>query len=210
MNYSAIIVAAGNASRAKLGYNKNFYRLEDGYRVIDKSIEVFNNDEECQEIIIVLKEEDLDKIEKTNKIKLVLGGKTRKDSVYNGLKECSYPYVLIHDGARPFIKNESINDLKKALEENDACILVHPVVETVKQVSGDKIVKTLNRNDIYLAETPQGFKKDLIIEAYNSLGDKEYTDEAMMLEEMGHEVKIVINKYDNPKLTNPKDFSNED
>ena len=206
MNYSVIIVAAGSGERAKLGYNKNFYKLPDGQTVIEKSIDIFNCDEDCKEIIVVTRKENVDEINKNEKIKVVLGGETRKDSVYNGLKEVTYDYVLIHDGVRPFLRKESLDKLKDKLNEKDAVILASPVVETVKYVEDNKIIKTLDRNNIFLAETPQAFKTSLILKAYETSSLKEFTDEAMLIEEMGEEVFVVIDEFDNPKLTRPKDF----
>lgn len=206
MNYSVVIVAAGSANRSKLGYNKNLFVLSDGERVIDKTIKPFIDDIDCKEIIIVLKEEELDEIKCLDKIITVKGGSARKDSVLNGLKEVKEEYVLIHDGARPYLRKESLLDLKEALKENDAVILAHKAIETVKYVEDGYIVKTIDRNNIYLAETPQAFKTSLILKAYEVLPDKEYTDEAMMIEALGEKVKIVENEYDNPKLTKPEDF----
>ena len=206
MNYSVVIVAAGSANRSKLGYNKNLFVLSDGERVIDKTIKPFIDDIDCKEIIIVLKEDELDEIKCLDKIKTVKGGSARKDSVLNGLKEVKEEYVLIHDGARPYLRKESLFNLKEALKENDAVILAHKAIETVKYVENGYIVKTIDRNNIYLAETPQAFKTSLILKAYEVLPDKEYTDEAMMIEALGEKVKIVENEYDNPKLTKPEDF----
>lgn len=206
MNYSVVIVAAGSANRSKLGYNKNLFVLKDGDRVIDKTIKPFIDDKDCKEIIIVLKEEELDKIKCIDNIKTVKGGNARKDSVLNGLKEVKEEYVLIHDGARPYLRKESLLDLKEALKDNDAVILAHKAIETVKYVEDGYIVKTIDRNNIYLAETPQAFKTSLILKAYEVLPDKEYTDEAMMIEALGEKVKIVVDEYDNPKLTKPEDF----
>lgn len=206
MNYSVVIVAAGSANRSKLGYNKNLFVLKDGERVIDKTIKLFIDDKDCKEIIIVLREEELDKIKCIDNIKTVKGGNARKDSVLNGLKEVKEEYVLIHDGARPYLRKESLLDLKEALKDNDAVILAHKAIETVKYVEDGYIVKTIDRNNIYLAETPQAFKTSLILKAYEVLPDKEYTDEAMMIEALGEKVKIVVDEYDNPKLTKPEDF----
>ena len=210
MNYSVVIVAAGKGIRANLGYNKNFFEIEEGKTIIDKTIDIFDEDIECQEIIVVTDKDNIDSINKRNKIKIILGGETRKDSVYNGLKEVKEDYVLIHDGVRPFLRKESLEKLKDNLNKYDALILAHNVVETVKYVEDNKIIKTINRNNIYLAETPQAFKTSLILKAYEISVDKEFTDEAMLLEEIGENVYIVEDKYPNPKLTKAEDFKIND
>lgn len=210
MNYSVVIVAAGKGIRANLGYNKNFFEIEEGKTIIDKTIDIFDEDIECQEIIVVTDKDNIDSINKRNKIKIILGGETRKDSVYNGLKEVKEDYVLIHDGVRPFLRKESLEKLKDNLNKYDALILAHNVVETVKYVEDNKIIKTINRNNIYLAETPQAFKTSLILKAYEISVDKEFTDEAMLLEEIGENVYIVEDEYPNPKLTKAEDFKIND
>ena len=206
MNYSIVIVAAGDGIRSKLGYNKNFFKFDNGKTIIENTIDIFKDDEDCKEIVVVTKKENINDIEDNEKIKVIEGGNTRKDSVYNGLKEVKQDYVLIHDGVRPFLRKESLDRLKESLKIHDAVILAHSVVETVKYVEDNKIIKTINRNNIFLAETPQAFKTTLILQAYEKASDKEFTDEAMLIEEIGEDVYIVVDEYPNPKLTKPEDF----
>lgn len=210
MNYSVVIVAAGKGIRANLGYNKNFFEIEEGKTIIDKTIDIFDEDIDCKEIIVVTGKDNINSINKRDKLKVVLGGETRKDSVYNGLKEVNEDYVLIHDGVRPFLRKESLEKLKDNLNKYDALILAHSVVETVKYVEDNKIIKTINRNNIYLAETPQAFKTSLILKAYETSSNIEFTDEAMLVEEMGEDVYIIEDEYPNPKLTKAEDFKIND
>ena len=157
MKYDVIIVASGKGLRAGLGYNKVFYRMKDGKRVIDHSLELFGNDEDCERIIVVTNEEFIDELKDENVI-LVKGGKERKDSVRNGLDKATSEYVFIHDGARPFLRKESLEALKEKVVETDAALLGRMAFDTIKEVKDGKVVRTLDRRNIFLAETPQAFR----------------------------------------------------
>lgn len=205
MRYDAVIVASGKGVRAGLGYNKVFYMMKDGLRVIDHSLSLFEDDKDCERIIVVTNKDYFDMV-KGEKVILVEGGKERKDSVCNGLNKAESEFVLIHDGARPFLKKESLEELKKKVSECGAAILGRMAVDTIKEVKDGKIVRTLDRNNIFLAETPQAFRTSLIKNCFEKCDDIVFTDDASLLESLGHEVAIVIDKYDNPKLTKEDDF----
>lgn len=206
MRYDAIIVASGKGRRADLGYNKVFYRMNDGKTILDHSILLFGEDEDCERIIVVTNPDYFSEV-KGNKVILVEGGKERKDSVRNGLMRVESEYVFIHDGARPFLHRESLERLKGKMKECDAAILGRMAHDTIKEVKDGKIVKTLNRENIFLAETPQAFKTDLIRDCFERCGDTLFTDDASLAEAMGHEVSVVIDEYDNHKLTGKGDFT---
>ena len=208
MEYDVVIVASGKGERANLGYNKAFFKMRDGKTVLEHSSSLFVEDEDCKNIIIVTREEYLNKITKNNKIIVTLGGKERKDSVGNGLEKVTSEYVLIHDAARPFLHKESLEELKKAVETYGSAILAKKAVDTIKVVDNNKITKTLDRNTIYMAETPQGFKTDLIKKCYKECENYNFTDESSLVESLGYDVLIVEDKYDNKKLTSEEDFKN--
>lgn len=208
MKYDAIIVASGKGERANLGYNKAFFKMKDGRTVLQCSASMFIDDEDCKNIIVVTNEECLDKVFKNDKVITTLGGKQRKDSVENGLKKVSSEYVLIHDAARPFLNKQSLEELKKQIEINNAAILAKKAVDTIKVVKDNKIEKTLDRNTIYMAETPQGFKTDLIKDCYAKCVNINFTDDASLAESLGYDVYIVEDKFDNKKLTTQADFEN--
>ena len=208
MNYDAVIVASGKGQRAKLGYNKAFYKMKDGRTILEMSASLFVKDEDCKRIIIVTNKEYFDDVFKNEKIVLVEGGKERKDSVSNGLKQVDSEYVLIHDAARPFLNNESLDELKKAIEEKGAAILAKKAIDTIKVVKDNLIEKTIDRNLIYMAETPQGFTSKLIKECYAKCEDILFTDDASLVESLGHKVYIVEDKFNNKKLTSEEDFKN--
>ncbi|MBQ3418632.1 MAG: 2-C-methyl-D-erythritol 4-phosphate cytidylyltransferase [Erysipelotrichaceae bacterium] len=205
MKYDVIVVAGGKGNRADLGFNKVLFKMANGKSVIENNINIFLNDKDCQKIILVINEEiDFN----NNKLILVKGGKERFDSVMNGLNEVSSEYVLIHDGARPFLNVKALEKLKNKLEEKDAVVLGKIASDTIKIINDDKVVETLNRNNIFIAETPQGFKTSLIKECYKNKDDNYYFDDASLAESFNHEVYIVIDEYNNKKLTSKEDFKN--
>lgn len=211
MNYSAIILCAGKGSRSGLTYNKMLYRFKNK-TVYEMSMEIFLNDERCKQIVVVTKEEELDDLKKlisSKKIDYVFGGKERQDSVYNGLQVVKEDYVLIHDGARPYLKKENIDDILECLNKNDACLLVVPVKDTIKVCIDGNIVKTLPREQLVQAQTPQAFKTELIKRCYQKGKDKNYiaTDDASLVEYFENiEVKAVLGSYSNIKITTPDDL----
>lgn len=208
MKYDAIIVASGKGERAKLGYNKVFYKMKNGRTVLENSASNFVDDNDCNKIIIVTNKDNFEMVFSCEKVVVVSGGEQRKDSVYNGLKEVTSGYVLIHDAARPFLKKESLEELKKQVEKNNFAILAQKAIDTVKLVDNTIIEKTIDRNNIYLAQTPQGFKTEVLKECFEQSKDNNYTDDASLVESFGYKVYIVENKYDNKKLTTEMDFSN--
>ena len=211
MNYSAIVLCAGKGSRSGLTYNKMLYRFKNK-TVYEMSMEIFLNDERCKQIVVVTKEEELDDLKKlisSKKIDYVFGGKERQDSVYNGLQVVKEDFVLIHDGARPYLKKENIDDILECLNKNDACLLVVPVKDTIKVCIDGNIVKTLPREQLVQAQTPQAFKTELIKRCYQKGKDKNYiaTDDASLVEYFENiEVKAVLGSYSNIKITTPDDL----
>lgn len=206
MNYDVIIVASGKGIRANLGYNKAFYQMKDGRTVLEHSASLFQDDKDCQKIIIVTGEDCVSAVKKEEKTVVVTGGEERSDSVRNGLELVTSDYVLIHDAARPFLHQETLELLKQKVYETDAAIPGKKATDTVKIIEGDKIVKTVDRSTVFLAETPQGFKTELIKECYQKCKNIVFTDEASLVESLGYTVNIVENKYDNRKLTSEEDF----
>ena len=211
MNYSAIVLCAGKGSRSGLTYNKMLYRFKNK-TVYEMTMDIFLNDERCKQIVVVTKEEELDDLKKlisSKKIDYVFGGKERQDSVYNGLQVVKEDYVLIHDGARPYLKKENIDDILECLNKNNACLLVVPVKDTIKVCMDGNIVKTLPREQLVQAQTPQAFKTELIKRCYQKGKDQNYiaTDDTSLVEYFENiEVKAVLGSYSNIKITTPDDL----
>lgn len=203
MKYQAIVLGGGKGNRANLGYNKILYKMRDGRTVLQKSCSVFFEDEECEKVIVVLNEEcpfSHPKMIQTE------GGKNRYDSVMNGLKLVESEYVLVHDGARPFVNKEDIDALKATLINEDAAILVSKTVDTIKIVEDGYIKETPDRSKLYNALTPQGFKTEVLRKAYAEVSLEGITDDASVLEKTGRKVRIVEGDVRNIKLTNEADF----
>lgn len=211
MDYSVIVLCAGKGSRSGLSYNKMLYRFENK-TIYEMTMTTFLNDERCKQIVVVTKKDEIQELKNlvsSNKIDYVIGGKERQDSVYNGLQVVKQPYVLIHDGARPYLKDKNIDDLLLCLKDNDACLLMVPVKDTIKICKEGNVVETLPRAMLMQAQTPQAFKTSLIKECYQLGKDNNFiaTDDASLVEKfMDVEVKVVMGSYDNIKITTPEDL----
>ena len=144
MNYSLILLCAGSGKRTGLKYNKIFYKINN-QTVYEMNISHFLEDNRCKQIIVVTKENEIDDIRtlvNDSRIEYVFGGKERQDSVYEGLQKVKENHVFIHDGARPYVSKQSINDLVECLKTYDAGLLMVPCKDTIKEVK-EGIVSTL-------------------------------------------------------------------
>lgn len=211
MDYSAIVLCAGRGSRSGLNYNKLLYRFEEK-TVYEMTMEIFLKDDRCQQIVVVTKKDEINDLKKlitTNKITYVFGGTERQDSVYNGLQVVNQEYVLIHDGARPYLKIENIDDILRCLNDNPACLLMVPVKDTIKVCKEGTVVETLPRSVLMQAQTPQAFKTELIKDCYRLAKDANFvaTDDASLVEKFKDiDVTVVIGSYENIKITTPDDL----
>lgn len=212
MEYSVIIVAAGNGTRMKLGYNKVYAELRDGRSILETTISVFMNDSDCTQIIVVTDPEEFrsempeDLIEKVD---VIAGGDTRQESVSRGLSLVKKPYVMIHDGARPFITENLLNGLKNSMKEEKAALLMVPVKDTIKKVKDGYVMETPVRSELMAAQTPQMFETDLIVSCMKQAIRDGYTgtDDASLVEKYGNvRVKAVEGSYANRKITTPEDL----
>lgn len=218
---TAIVLAAGQGKRMSTQVAKQFLMLQDK-PVLYYSLKAFELST-VDEIILVTGEGQLDYCKEEivalyhiNKVvKIIEGGKERYDSVYQGLINAQgSDYVLVHDGARPFIKVEIIDDMIEQVKNYKACIIGMPVKDTIKVVDdkGD-IIGTPNRNTLWAAQTPQAFEHSKIRQAYeNYYLEKDtknhiVTDDAMLYEIYAKlPVKMLRGDYNNIKLTTPEDL----
>jgi 2-C-methyl-D-erythritol 4-phosphate cytidylyltransferase len=141
--------------------------------------------------------------------RLVLGGPRRQDSVYNGLKaidkDCSW--VLIHDSARPFVECGAITEVIKQAKKHNAAILGVKSKATIKLSDSFNMVRrTLDRDKLWEIQTPQVFRKKLLLKAYSKYAKENFTDDAGLIEELGLKVKIVEGSYGNIKITTGDDL----
>ena len=219
---TAIVLAAGSGSRKKNKTKKQFMEIK-GKPVIWYSLFEFEKSR-VDEIILVTGKEDIDYckkeiVEKYNlkKIKnVVAGGSERYESVYNGLKEVTGNIVLIHDGARPLINNEIIERSIEGTIKSDACVVGVPVKDTIKRADKEGyIIDTPNRSELWITQTPQSFKTDLVKMAYKKMKEElekgnttlNITDDAMVVEEFTtNQVRFVQGDYKNIKVTTPEDI----
>ena len=219
---TAIVLAAGSGSRMKSKTKKQFMEIK-GKPVIWYSLFEFEKSR-VDEIILVTGKEDIDYckkeiVEKYNlkKIKnVVAGGSERYESVYNGLKEVTGNIVLIHDGARPLINNEIIERSIEGTIKSDACVVGVPVKDTIKRANKEGyIIDTPNRSELWITQTPQSFKTDLLKMAYKKMKEElekgnttlNITDDAMVVEEFTtNQVRFVQGDYKNIKVTTPEDI----
>ena len=215
---SVVIVAAGLGKRMKANMNKQYLLLKDK-PIVAHTIEKFEKNEYIDEIIVVTKEEEIEYCRVNvvdrygfKKIKdIISGGTERQDSVYNGLKECSEntKVVLIHDGVRPFIKNEEINTIIVETLEVGACVTGVRVKDTIKVVNDDNfIIDTPNRKNLWAVHTPQSFSYKIILDAHVKCKGEGWvvTDDSMLVEKLGIKVKMIEGSYDNIKITSPEDL----
>ncbi len=216
---SAIIAAAGKSRRMGASGNKQFVIIG-GSSVLARSVGAFVNCDMISEIIVVVGKEDVCYCEEellrafgSTKIKAVVaGGIERQDSVSRGLTGAfvGADIVVVHDGARPFVKGELIeSSIRDAYEFGASCVAV-PASDTVKEAetNGDFVGRTPERGLLWYAQTPQAFRREIIMEAYNKAGEDGFkgTDDASLAERLGYKVKLTMGSYDNIKITTNEDL----
>ncbi|MDR1168037.1 MAG: 2-C-methyl-D-erythritol 4-phosphate cytidylyltransferase [Heliobacteriaceae bacterium] len=203
---NAIITAGGASSR--FGSKNKLLEKIHGKEVIRWTAEAFERSN-VNEIIICANPaimEDLKKIFSKN-IKIIEGGTTRQESVFNGLKVCKCDYVLIHDGARPVISPEDINRAVEMTIEKHAMTAAAKTIDTIKEVENGVITRTISREKLYNTQTPQGFEYNLIKAAHEKFAGDNFTDDAGMVEALGKPVYILEGSHKNIKITTPEDIA---
>ncbi|NLK44353.1 MAG: 2-C-methyl-D-erythritol 4-phosphate cytidylyltransferase [Tissierellia bacterium] len=215
---SVIIAAAGMSNRMGSKINKQFIAIG-GKPILAHTIEKFERSRYIDEIILVAKEEEIDYCRKEivrkykfNKVtNIIRGGKERQDSVYNGILALNEKsdIVLTHDGARPFVKLENIEDGIKGVVKHGACVIGVPVTDTIKVVGEENnINNTPQRSLLWAAQTPQCFFKDILIKGYEKAISDGFlgTDDSSIVERIGYDVKMIKGSYENIKITTPEDI----
>jgi 2-C-methyl-D-erythritol 4-phosphate cytidylyltransferase/2-C-methyl-D-erythritol 2,4-cyclodiphosphate synthase len=215
---AAIIPAAGSGIRMGLPGPKQFFELE-GTPILIHTLRVFQQVEVIGPIIVVVPPGDCARVEElvrnhhlTKVYRVIAGGKERQDSVRLGLEALpdEVELVLVHDGVRPFVPIAVIENCLQAAEKSGAAMAAIPVKDTLKAVSSRKVIeRTINRAGLWQAQTPQAAEKSLLKKAYALAADKKNftaTDEAGLLELLGHPVKVVQGSEKNIKITGPEDI----
>lgn len=214
----AIVVAAGKGTRMKGTVRKQYLALA-GKPILNHTLTAIASCGKIDTIFLVIPGDDFtycrQKILSGNnfssKVKLVRGGKERQESVYNGLVSIrdKNGIIVIHDGVRPFIQTEEIEECIRGAENYGACILGVPAYETLKRVDKNgNVLKTLNRGNLRFAQTPQAFKYSVIMEAFEKAKTDCYTgtDDAALVERTGKHVKIIDGSRFNIKITTQEDL----
>ncbi len=219
MKTGALIVAAGKGERMRGRVKKQFIPLK-GMPLLYYTLKAFEEFEGIENIYLVLDEGDFEYcareiiqkygIKKVSQF--VPGGERRQDSVWNGLKamEGRCHMVIVHDGVRPFVSPEILKRLTAAMIDAQAVVTAIPALDTIKRIDGTGIVvDTLQRNTLFHVQTPQGFRFDLILEAYEKALREgiQGTDDAYFVERMGVPVKVVEGSSFNIKITTPEDIA---
>ena len=213
---TVMIVAAGSGKRMNAGMNKQFIKINDK-EIVAHTIERFYNSPLIDEIVLCIKKEEEDFVRENiiekygfKDIVISYGGKERQDTINNGLEKVSpdCDILLIHDGARPFVTDEIIENAVNETKRLKATVVGVMVKDTIKVVDGNEIVDTPNRANLWAAQTPQSFDFNLIKDAYElAYRDGFYgTDDAMIAEHAGHKVYMIQGSYDNIKITSPEDL----
>ena len=217
-NVAAVIVAAGKASRFG-GNQKKQYASLGGRTVLAQTLMTFDRCGRIDEVFLVVSREDRDLCQEAvltpcsfhKPIHLITGGVDRQESVYKGLEatEGRFEFVLIHDGVRPFVTNDMIDGCMEQVGKRGACVVAEPIPDTVKRVDEtDRIVSTVDRSNLRLAQTPQAFRYQLIWKAHVAAAREGYrgTDDAQLVERLGATVVTVPGSRKNIKITTREDL----
>jgi 2-C-methyl-D-erythritol 4-phosphate cytidylyltransferase/2-C-methyl-D-erythritol 2,4-cyclodiphosphate synthase len=214
---SAIILAAGKGLRFGTGPGlqaKQFWPLGEG-TVLSTAVVPFAESANVDEIVVVLPQDAPDAALDTgvlglpSTVKLVRGGPRRVDSSRLGLAAASSlaNLIVIHDAARPLVRSDDLASLLLAAYRHGAALLAVPVNDTLKRADEELFVsRTIDRSVLWRAQTPQGFRREVLERAFAQAGDKDFTDEASMAEALGQKVKLVEGSPDNLKITTQRDL----
>lgn len=214
--FAVVLAAAGQSSRFGDPHIKKVFAQIDSKPLWMLAAEAFSQRSDVAQIVIVISPEDKELFNEKYAgnaammgVSAVLGGKTRAESVQNGLQAVrdDIPLVAIHDAARPCLADAWIDAVFSKARTTGAAILATPCASTLKRVRDDQIVETVCREAMWLAQTPQVFRRDLLCSAYEQVQDcGAATDEASLVERIGHPVAIVPGSPLNIKVTTKQDL----
>ena len=212
--FAAVLPAGGLGKRMGGNIPKQLMILS-GKPVYRYSLETFLEMDEIAEVVMAVPADWKDHFEKDfyhAKLKIVVGGAERWQSVENGVNALTsdVEYVLVHDVARPFIDKKIIRNVCETLVEKGSCLVAKRAVDTIKIANDGKVQKTIDRNTVWMAQTPQAARISTLKKLYDRIAteplDFTPTDEASILEYFGENVYIVEGNSANDKLTTPEDF----
>lgn len=211
---SAIILVAGNSTRFGKNKNKNFENIN-SKSVLAYSLNAFDKNENVDDIIVAVKKNEIEDVENIigqekikKNVQIIIGGSSRKESVYNCIKSINSDIVIIHDGARPLIKQEYINKCIESMEAFEGVTVGVKSKDTVKVTDDNNvIVSTTKRSNTWQIQTPQCFKRDILLKMHEKYTDEDITDDCMLLEKNNYKVKIIEGDYTNIKITTYEDLN---
>ncbi|MGC3970041.1 MAG: 2-C-methyl-D-erythritol 4-phosphate cytidylyltransferase [Pirellulales bacterium] len=214
--FAVILPAAGKSSRFRDKHYKKPFAPLAGKPVWLHSAERFLARDDVKQLIVVVAPEDREEFDSKFAanvmilgIEVVNGGVERADSIQNAMArvKADIDFVAVHDAARPCIADEWIGRVFEAAEKTEAAILAVPVAATLKRVAdGATIQETVPRANLWEAQTPQVFRRQLLLEAYAKRGDFQATDDAQLVERMGRKVTVVAGSPINMKITTQEDL----
>lgn len=210
---TGIILVAGESRRYGKNRNKNF-ELLNGKSVLSYSIRAFEDNNYIDNIIIVIRKQDRKIVENIiekegiNKtVNIITGGKSREESVYNAIKGITSDIVVIHDGARPAIKQKHINSLLESMKDFKGATVGVKSKDTIKITDDNGIViSTTKRKNTWIIQTPQCFDRKVLLTLHEKFKSDEITDDCELIEKGGYKVKILDGDYTNIKITTSEDI----
>ena len=205
--FDCVLLMAGSGKRANLGYNKIKYSINNK-AIYEYSLDLFLSLDEVNKVVLVVSKGEFDEFIKieNERVKVVVGGKERQDSVLCGLKECSEEVVLIHDAARPNINKQEVLNVYEEAKKNNSSVLAVPCVNAIKEVDKGFVNKSLDRSLVWCMQTPQGANRKLLIEALEKIDYLIYDDIQALEIVFGIKAKIVNGRQENLKVTNQVDL----
>ena len=222
MKATVLIPAAGTSRRMGGTVSKQYLELA-GKPVLAHTLTLFENHPQIENIYLIVPAGDIDYCQKeiverygfTKVARIIGGGAKRQDSVRNGLNALAVDGfdqqlrpILIHDGARPLFDCQMLSELIKVVAETGACTIGVPVKDTIKQVENNVITDSPDRSTLWQVQTPQGFQYQLIRNAFTRADLEDFigTDDASLVERLGHSVQMLEGDYRNIKVTTPEDI----
>lgn len=210
---TAIILVAGNSIRFGKNRNKNF-EIINGKTVLAYSLEAFDKNIYVDNIIVAIKECEIREVKSiinktllTKNVEIIIGGNTRKQSVYNCIKKINSDIVIIHDGARPLIKQDYITNCIENMKEFKGVTIGVKSKDTVKITDKNNIViNTTNRNSTWIIQTPQCFDRSILLKVHEKYKNEDVTDDCSLLEKDEYKIKIIPGDYSNMKITTSEDL----
>lgn len=214
MSCGIIIAAAGQGKRMGAGINKQFILLNDK-PILIHTLEKFQNKSWVNEIVLVVHPDEVDYVQKLlndyniSVNEVVAGGKERQESIERGLSHIDSDWVMVHDGARPFIRSSKLEELLAIVRIKEAVTLGVPVKDTIKVIDELGVIKyTLDRKSLWAIQTPQAFRLSVLNEAFQKAKESGFlgTDDSSLVERLGMQVHVLEGDYENIKITTPEDI----